>query len=232
MNPNSFTIPFSGHLLRGDTMGPPGPCSLLIIHGAGKGQRAGFYRLREHLAQHGISSLAFDMIGHGETGGEFIESSLARRTEQVLAVISQFPLAQAPTILGSSMGAYNAVKLSEIVPAGALILAAPAAYDTAAYNVPFGDEFSAIIRQPRSWERSDAWEIMTRFEGRVLVLAAQNDTVIPPEIPARLLASASRAASRELYEIPESPHTWRDHLDKDPEQFAVVMKKIREVVEG
>lgn len=232
MTPNHFTIPFSGHLLRGDTMGPTGPCSVLIIHGAGKGQRAGFHRLREYLAQHAVSSLAFDLIGHGETGGDLSESSLARRTEQALAVISQFPLAQAPTILGSSMGAYNAVKLSETVPAGALILGAPAAYDTAAHTVPFGDDFSAIIRQPRSWERSDAWEIMSRFEGRVLVLAAQNDTVIPPEIPARLFASATRAEARELYEIPESPHTWRDYLDNEPEQFAVVMKKIRQIVAG
>lgn len=85
--------------------------------------------------------------------------------------------------VGVSMGAYNALQLSKMVPLRSLILMVPGVYATPAYPVKFGPDFSAIIRQDRSWDATDAWAIAAEFTGDLLVIAAENDTIIPADIP-------------------------------------------------
>ena len=152
-----------------------------------------------------MGSTAFDCIGHGKTGGTFAESSLQSRQQQAMSVIRHGELAPS-TIIGTSMGAYNAIQLSDSLPLQSLILVVPGIYTHQAWSVPFGPSFSDIIRQPRSWVDSDAWEILGRFRGRLLVIAAANDSVIPREIPERLYASATNASERELLIIPGAEH--------------------------
>ncbi|MEI7431517.1 MAG: alpha/beta hydrolase, partial [Betaproteobacteria bacterium] len=139
-------------------------------------------------------------------GGVFSESSLQGRTQQAEAVITaqlqDLPLA----VVGTSMGAYNAIKLLETQPVEALVLVVPGVYTPEAYALPFGSEFSATIRQERSWINTDAWQILGQFTGRLLVIAAEHDTVIPAEIPERLVLSAIQASWRKLHVVPGAEH--------------------------
>jgi pimeloyl-ACP methyl ester carboxylesterase len=108
--------------------------------------------------------------------------------------------------MGVSMGAYNALQLSKAMPFQSLVLMVPGVYSTAAYKVTFGPDFSAIIRKHRSWEQSDAWDIAAAFTGNLLVIAAENDAIIPSEIPEKLLSSASCCCQKQLLIIPEAGH--------------------------
>lgn len=200
-----FTVPFESHTLYADTLPGGGRPHLFCIHGGGARSREVFADLRQILHGQDIGSTALDCIGHGQTGGVFAGSSLHRRDQQSLSVIEHS--GTRPTaLIGISMGAYNAVRLSEILAVRMLILVVPGIYTPEAYKVPFGPEFSAIIRQHRSWLASDAWDILGRFKGRLLVIAGERDEVIPLEIPERLLAAATQAQDRQLWVVPDAGH--------------------------
>ena len=210
---------FGEHLLKGDFVGPAESASVAILHGAGQGTRDRFLSWRRKLAEVGITSLAFDFIGHGETGGQLVDSSLELRTQQALTAIRSAPCQTPLSVLGSSMGAYNAIRLTQEIEIQNLILCVPGVYTPEAYSVPFGPKFSEVIRVERSWEVTDAWEILSTFTGNLLIVAAEDDKVIPDEIPQRLYDSAGAAASRDLYIIPGSPHLFLHYLTEHPELF-------------
>jgi pimeloyl-ACP methyl ester carboxylesterase len=176
-----FPLPCGDHLLCGDQLHCPQPrAHLLVLHGAGNGQRAPFLPLRQTLQQQGIASTAFDFVGHGETGGSLLGSSLAHRVCQAKAVLTASRLHTQPVaLLGSSMGAYIAIRLLEYIECSHLILQVPGAYTPEAFAVPFGPAFSAVLRQPDSWLESDAWDRLAGFRGHLLLVEAERDAVIP-----------------------------------------------------
>ncbi|MBJ7309575.1 alpha/beta fold hydrolase [Rugamonas sp. CCM 8940] len=201
-----FELPFGAWTLKGDHFPGARANNALVLHGAGSAARPGYTIMREALQRQGIGSTCFDCIGHGETGGALAQSSLASRTRQAQAVIAARRLPAPLHVLGASMGAYNAIRLSALTPVASLILFVPGVYAPGAYELAFGPEFSAAIRRPRSWDDSDAWAILEKFEGALLLVAAEHDAVIPLEIPQRLLAAAGKARWRHLHVLPGAEH--------------------------
>jgi pimeloyl-ACP methyl ester carboxylesterase len=102
-------------------------------------------------------------------------------------------------------------------------------YTPEAYEVPFSGGFSEIIRSHRSWERSDAWGILQGFKGKLLVVAAEYDSVIPNEVVERLFHSASQAQVRELYIVPGASHLG---LLASNAQFTKVVGMIKSICMG
>ena len=202
----AFDVEYAGRVIKADHL--PGTAALptLLIHGAGQSERGRFAALRSALHRRGIGSTAFDCIGHGQTGGQLCESSLASRTRQASAVADVRHGASPLALVGTSMGAYNAIKLLETRRVESLVLVVPGVYTPAAYDLPFDAGFSAVIRAPRSWAATDAWDILGQFTGRLLVIAAQNDAVIPSEIPARLVDAAGKASWRKLHVVAGAQH--------------------------
>jgi len=215
-----FEVPFNGLVLRGDQFVGVGSNRVLYLHGAGASTRHGHQLLRGALQRRGIGSTCFDCIGHGDTGGALTQSSVASRTRQAQAVVAARGMPEPLVVFGSSMGAYNAIRLTQLHRVDALVLIVPGVYTPSAYEVPFGPEFSAVIRRERSWIDSDAWDILSRFEGRLLVIAAEHDAVIPLEIPQRLVSAATRAQSRQLHVVQGAEHNrlW-SLLEEDPASF-------------
>jgi pimeloyl-ACP methyl ester carboxylesterase len=163
--------------------------------------------VRGSLEQRDISTTTLDFIGHGETGGELAQSSVASRTRQAQAVIAARGLKRPLAVIGFSMGASNAIRLAQLDSVSALVLIVPGVYTPEADEVPFGPQFSEVIRRERSWANSDAWDILSKFRGRLLVIAAENDVVIPSEIPERLYASAVNAEWRRLLIVERAEHS-------------------------
>jgi pimeloyl-ACP methyl ester carboxylesterase len=221
-----FDLPFGKYLLRGDKFAMR--CGTMVLHGAGDSSRARFSQLRKSLNDCGIPSVGFDFIGHGETGGDIQGCTLRGRTEQAAAVI-RYTCAEPLTLIASSMGAYTAIKLTEMVAVDNLILLVPAVYTPRAYSLPFGPEFSAAIRRPGSWQDSDAFDILSRFKGNLLVIAAESDDVIPREVVERIHASAKNAKVRLLYTVPSSAH---QSLFPTEQDFVLARDMIVEVCRG
>jgi pimeloyl-ACP methyl ester carboxylesterase len=204
VNLKTFKLPYGKHMLCGDVYGTGK--QTVVLHGAGNSSRSVFSRLRHILNTYSIPSVSFDFIGHGETGGELLGSSLHERTKQATAVIKHKCI-EPVTLISASMSGYTAIKLTDKFSVSNLILLVPAVYSTQAYNLPFGHEFSAAIRTPKSWKDSDAFEILSRFKGNLVVIAAEFDDVIPREIIVQIHSAAKNAANRILHVISGSTHT-------------------------
>ncbi len=204
MSLKTFKLPFGKYMLRGDIYRTGK--ETIVLHGAGKSSRSVFTSLRHSLNAHNIPSVSFDFVGHGETGGDIHDSSLRGRTEQATSVIRHTCL-EPVTLIAASMSGYTAIKLTDLFSVNNLILLVPAVYSPRAYDLLFGPEFSAAIRTPDSWRESDAFEILSRFTGNLVVIAAEFDDIIPREIVEQIHSSAMNAANRILHVIPGSAHS-------------------------
>ncbi len=228
-----FSLPFDQFNIRGDHYEGSADTGVLLLHGAGTSDRSRFSILRPALLERGIGSTAFDCIGHGETGGDMAQSSLASRTRQAQAVIAGRKLSEPLVIAGASMGAYNAIKLTQLKTVSTLILTVPGVFTPAAYEVPFGPQFSSVIRRERSWAESDAWDILAEFTGSLLVIAAEHDAVIPREIPERLVESAIKSRWRKLLVVRGAEHKHLfSLLLEQPEQFKATIDLVVEGIEA
>lgn len=228
MNIQEFQSPFRGTQLKGNIFGKDKP-NVIFLHGAGNTTASSFDSIRTKLAEDGISSAAFDCIGHGKTGGDLQSSSLFDRTNQAEKVIESTQLGKPLTIVARSMGGYTALKLTERCPIDILVLLVPAVYTKDAYGVNFGEKFTNIIRQERSWENSDAWDIVKKFKGKLLVVSAELDEVIPIEIPNRIFSAAISASEKDFYIIPRSSHNITKYLTENKKEFDTVYRKIHKV---
>lgn len=228
-----FEVPFDGKLLKADHYVGRDSNRILYLHGAGASTRRGHHLVRGALQQRGLGSVCFDAVGHGETGGALAESSVASRTRQAQAVLAASSLSEPLVVIGASMGAYNAVRLTEQHRVDALVLIVPGVYTPAAYEVPFGPAFSSVIRRECSWADSDAWDILSRFEGRLLVIHAEHDAVIPLEISERLVAAAERAEKRTLHIVRGAEHNrlW-SLLEETPAHFDAAIEMVVATVDG
>jgi len=218
-------IGFENQTLVGDVIARGNSPRVLVLHGAGSSNRGRFQLLREELFAEGISSAAFDFVGHGDTGGDLQSSSLSSRTRQACRVVEALNMPQPFAVIGASMSAYTAVKLLEHFQIKSLILLVPAMYNARAYTTSFNRGFSDIIRQPQSWVQSDAWRLLADFRGRLLIVAAENDQIIPRDVINRIYDSAVNAAERKLYIAPKASHfVFTDLRENNPAEFEYVFK--------
>jgi len=216
----TFELPHGTHKLCGDSYTIAS--NVIVLHGAGESSRGVFSRLRRYLNDHTIDSVSFDFIGHGETGGDIKDTTLHDRTNQAAAVIRHTCI-EPVTVIAASMGAYSAIKLTELFSVDNLILLVPAVYTPQAYDISFGPKFSAVIRVPYSWKDSDAFNILSGFNGNLIVIAAQFDDVIPIETIEQIHASAVNARSRFIHVVPGSRHL---SLFPREEDFKITMDLI------
>ena len=234
-NHTSFKLEYNKQILVGDKLdASDSQRELVFLHGAGKAQRSRFKKLRNKLALSGVSSLAFDFIGHGDSSGTLEQDSLQSRTQQALKVIDLHTKnlnssIEKPglSIFATSMSAYTAIKLTEFVAVKNLILLVPAVYHHKAYRTHFNDGFSDIIRKPNNWINSDAWDLLEKFKGNLLVVTAEKDEVIPKAIPSFIVDLAISAHYKKSIEILGSSHQITHFInDNDP-----VLEQVAEEIE-
>jgi pimeloyl-ACP methyl ester carboxylesterase len=220
-------IPFEGRTLHGRHARCENPKrTILIMHGAGSSSCQGFANLQVFLGLHSIETITFDFLGHGETGGDMSVSSLDARTEQALGVINHLNLQQNLNVMGFSMGAHNAVKIAARVSADRLGLAIPAVYSSKASTIKFGPSFTSCIRRYRSWEDSECFSHIESFKGKLLVISAEKDAVIPSEIPCRLVEKAKNCISAEHHCIRKAGHDLAAHFTRSPQSRQLTLNSI------
>ncbi len=175
------------------------------LHGGGPSSRLTTEYLAETFVNHGISFCSFDFSGSGTSSGVLAEASLEKRLNEALAVIDSLG-GKVGTVIGSSMGGYLALKVTERRAVERLMLFGPAAYSIQAWALPFGDGFTEELRRPNSFLETDARTLCERFRGTAVVVWGERDEVIPA--PVRTLYSQSFTGARTFREIviPGCPH--------------------------
>ncbi len=228
MNIELITVETSFGLLSGDIYhaSKEKVSNVLCVHGGGLRGRSGFISIRKALATQGVTTYAFDFVGHGDTKGDKAFSSLEKKVEQVLEIIKRVAFKYPITVIASSMGGYIALKAGESCEIDNLILIAPAVYTKDAFSIPFGDDFSSIIRVPFSWEKTDAFEVVSFFTGKLLLLEAEKDQVIPKDVVRRIYDSAHVSRRKKYCTFKGATHPLTDWLSCHPEDFKVAIAEI------
>jgi pimeloyl-ACP methyl ester carboxylesterase len=223
---NEFVIDLGHGKIKGDQIAcDNSPTDVLFLHGAGKADRTRFDALRTQLREKfKISSTAFDYLGHGDSTESTVPDSLKLRTEQAHEVIQRIHQTDRLSIVASSMSAYIALKLTEKYQVKNLILIVPAVYHHAAYAIPFSPAFTKIIRRDSSWVNSDAWSILEKYTGNLLIIAAENDEVIPCEVIKYLYDFAINARCRKKSVVPDAPHRILEFISEHPEYLDKIVK--------
>ncbi|WP_377273694.1 alpha/beta hydrolase [Peterkaempfera sp. SMS 1(5)a] len=198
---------------------PIRPEHVVIMHGAGSGSKTRTLPLAETFAAAGHRAIAFDFSGHGASTGMLSELSLRRRFEQARSVIDHHT-GDAPLILvGFSMSGQTVADLTDHYRdrVGTICLCAPAAYAPDAWDVRFGDGFTDLIRQPRSWTASRTFATFRAFAGRAVLALPEHDAVIPPGVTLRIEAALRTQARFQKFVFTEADHRLGLWLAEHPE---------------
>lgn len=204
--------------------------AFLFIHGAGKSEKSKTLYLAKKLIEQNICSLSFDHSGHGESSGELKESSLKERYQQACAAMDLLSKDTPLSVCGSSMGGHIAMRLLKDYEIENLILFCPAAYDKDAFNIPFNQGFSDIIRQKDSWKNSDLFELLSNFTGNLLLFIGEDDEVIPPGVIDLIDQSCQKCKSKKIIKIKNCPHKMHNWLQENEEERNEVTKTILEIL--
>ncbi|MFI8233848.1 alpha/beta fold hydrolase [Streptomyces sp. NPDC085900] len=218
-----FTHDHDGEQLSGVYGGDPSGVTAVVLHGAGTSSTERLLPLVRQFVAHGCRGVAFDFSGHGESTGKLTELSLRRRFEQAVAVIDAYAGADGPLVLvGFSMSGQTVADLVRHYGdrVAALGLCAPAVYSAEAWDVPFGDgngRFSGIIRQPDSWRKAPALEVLRAYEGRAVLAVPGTDAVIPTAVTEAVQDALTARAQYTRLDLPDAQHQlgmwFRDHAE-------------------
>lgn len=200
-----FFVEYEDNYIHGNTFGVEAECvpAILFLHGGEKSDdRNVFLLLRQTLLnRYAITSCAFDCIGHGTTGGKQEDSSLSSRTEQAANIVNACFDSQPFTVVACDMGAYTALKLTQLFPIESLVLINPKVYALEVYNDLLGSSGECLSHFPQHWENTDAWSIIDRFKGRVSIVGTNKDDPWCPGTMSRLYSHSTRAKSRQAFDI-------------------------------
>jgi uncharacterized protein len=225
MSETRFSLVVGEETLIGDLLGDSASVQILLLHGAGSGNRQRQQRLREALLQQGVSSAAFDFSGHGESSAN-APGSLEKRLLQASAVLHH--IQQLHTVVGTSMSGEIAIRLAYAHPGQIqhLVLMVGAIYAGDAFNLPFGPDFSAAIRRPQSWRSAETLEMIGHFRGALTLIRAMDDSVIPFEIADLLAQAANRASSVRVIDLPGVDHRISERIANDDALLAHIANVI------
>jgi alpha-beta hydrolase superfamily lysophospholipase len=158
---------------------------VLFLPGGGKTLgKERFEYFQDKLKQEGFVSASFNFSGVAESSGEIQDSSLRDRIQQTTCVVKylrdKFPEKDL-ALYGVSMGGYIALGAADklLNPPNKLVLHAPAAYTKEAHTVNFGNEFTRILRQNKSWKSSQSFRWLRDYGREVLFLMGDEDKIIP-----------------------------------------------------
>jgi pimeloyl-ACP methyl ester carboxylesterase len=204
------------------------PPTILCLHGGGPVGKESVQYLAEALQQQGLSVVRFDFSGQGESTGSMGVSSLKKRLLETYTVMDYFGMGDGISVIGTSMGGYIACALAKEVLLENLVLFGPAAYSVQAWDVPFNDGFTEIIRTENSYLQSDIQELLLHFQGKALFIIGEHDEIIPSQVVELYMQALSHCEVFEKYIVPGCPHP----VHRWAAEHAQVREKIERMVAG
>ena len=167
---------------------PAGGATIVIFNGNG-GNRAMRAPLAAALAQRHVASFLFDYRGYGGNPGSPSEAGLALDAQAARQYVASRRDVRPERIayFGESLGTAVAVRLAAVNPPAALVLRSPftSLTDVGRHHYPFlpvgwllGDRFEAVDR-------------MGEIRCPLLVIAAEDDSIVPTRLSRSLYAAAN-----------------------------------------
>lgn len=183
--------------------------ALLFVHGWGSSQRRSIGKAKQ-LVTEGFVCLTFNLRGHART---VAQRDTVTRAQNLRDVIAAYDLLAAQSdvdaerigVVGGSYGGYLATLLTAERDVRGLALRAPALYKDGDFDRPkrqlnLDPDLPAYRRRRVEPADNVALAAAARFDGDVLIVESEHDTVIPHPVIANYLR-AFRAAGSVQHEI-------------------------------
>jgi alpha-beta hydrolase superfamily lysophospholipase len=196
---------------------------LVIIHGAGSCKENHHDMARAAQAA-GMAALAFDLRGHGETGGRLD----GRALDDVAAMAALLPRPLA--LRGSSLGGYLAIAAAEHARADAIVAICPAPARGLAEGLRSGRlDFPVDLPAAEALLAANGLgPIVERSTVPLLLIHARGDERVPYQV-SEVLHERSAAPQKRLILVPGGHHRSVQH---DPELQAEALRFLRETLTG
>src|SRR5262245_1039138 len=188
----TIELPVEHERLCGTVLSPPPRLpGVLSVHGWGGSQAHDLMRARE-AAGIGCVCLTFDLRGHERTAREWENVNRPTNLADLLAAYDWLAArddvdASAMAVVGISYGGYLAALMSELRPVRWLALRSPALYRDEGWDLPklrlhVGTDLAAYRRQPIDARHNRALSACAAYRGRVLLVEAQHDEIVPHQV--------------------------------------------------
>lgn len=208
-------IQSGGRTIAGTLVAPnavvPG---VMLVHGWDGSQQQ--YLARAHaIAALGCICLTFDLRGHARDKAHRDTVTREDNLNDMLAaydVLTGHPAVDARSValVGSSYGGYLATILSALRPVRWMALRAPALYKDDDWLVPKQDldrkEIARYRAQKLPADANRALAASAVFEGDVLLVESENDTIVPHPVLENYRAAFLRTRSMTARVIPGADH--------------------------
>jgi len=238
---DTVEIPVEQQKLEGTVLSPttqfPG---VLFVHGWGGKQAHDLSRARE-VAGLGAVCLTFDLRGHERDQGQRETVNREQNLADLCAAydwLAAEPNVDADSIavVGISYGGYLASILTGVRKVRWLVLRSPALYQDEGWELPKRQlheeiDLKAYRRSRIKWRDNRALRAAAEFTGDALIVEAEKDEVIPPQVIKNFVA-----AFRHPRSLTSRKLTGADHeLSTKPMQSdynAVLVKWLTEMIVG
>lgn len=207
--------------------------TILSLHGAGSADKFRTNYMLDPLIHTGIRFIAMDFSGHGKSEGSIALSSIAHRVLEALTLIEKVGDYDNLSLMGSSMGAHIALEIMRELGGeriSNLLLFCPALYTADAFNLPFGNGFTELIRKPNSYLKADAHKVLKTFGGGFLLVQGKMDKIIPQDVTSMYLKSSTNASPSHVMMIDNCDHLVHKFLKENPPVSFKVLNVISAMV--
>jgi dipeptidyl aminopeptidase/acylaminoacyl peptidase len=189
--------------------------AVLFVHGWGSSQRRSIGKAKQ-LVQAGFACLTFNLRGHARTVEQRETVTRAQNLRDVIAAYDLLAAqsevdAECIAVVGGSYGGYLATLLTAERDVRALALRAPALYKDGDFDRPkrqlnLDPDLPAYRRRRLEPADNIALAAAARFDGDVLVVESEHDTVIPHPVISNYLRAFGAAGSVEHEVITDADH--------------------------
>jgi uncharacterized protein len=189
--------------------------AVLFIHGWGSSEET-YRESARKIARLGAICFTITLRGHGETSHQRETVSRTDNLHDALTALDRLISEEGVDsrrigVVGSSYGGYLAALLTGKRDVRWLGLRAPALYKDEGFERPKRQlnqdpDLHAFRRRPVPAEDNLALQCGTRFQGDVLLVESEHDTVIPHQVLANYLKAFHRVRSRTHHLIRDAEH--------------------------
>jgi esterase/lipase len=165
----------------------------LFIHGY-RSTSGSYLQYGKALAAQGVTSMAFDLGGHGESDGRLFDLSVEDNERDVQAAYDTLA-AQVHVqpdrigVAGTSYGAYLGARLLRRRPIKSLLLRVPAIYRDEMSQVPRRYFSTDDEMELPPFEDNQVLASVAAFAGKTVLVVSEHDKVINPEVTAGYAAA-------------------------------------------
>lgn len=197
---------------------------VIFFHGMTSSEKS-YLPIAQRISEHGIIGMTLNIRGHGTSEGNFALLTINDAITDGLNAYDFFARYNFIDhsrigICGGSVGGAIATILASQREVQSLVLRAPSTYTEEmmkmTYKQIMADE-DKLFQIITSISATPAVRAISKFEGNLLVVTSEKDTIVPVAIPMQYLLDARNAKKKNVVMIPDATHylsqqKWRNQF--------------------